>query len=84
MIAVSRTTMNCAMTSCRPKVVPVKLGRASAKLDRPKYLENTAGLALHRRQGFRTIGGRERIGRHHGTWRDVILTERRSPHILTQ
>ncbi|GLY16746.1 N-acetyltransferase [Kineosporia sp. NBRC 101677] len=45
------------------------------------FPENTASLTLHRRLGFRTIGTRERIGRHHGTWRDVILLERRSPHI---
>jgi len=45
------------------------------------FPENTASLALHHRCGFRTIGTRERIGRHHGTWRDVILIERRSPTI---
>ncbi|KJK50653.1 GNAT family N-acetyltransferase [Streptomyces sp. NRRL F-4428] len=42
------------------------------------FPENTASLALHQRAGFRVIGTRERIGRHHGTWRDVILLERRS------
>jgi hypothetical protein len=42
-------------------------------------MENTASLALHARAEFRVIGTRERIGRHHGTWRDVILVERRSP-----
>jgi hypothetical protein len=26
-------------------------------------------------------GTRERIARHHGTWRDVLLLERRSPHV---
>lgn len=46
------------------------------------FPENTASLALHARAGFRTIGTRERIGRHHGVWRDVILLERRSP-VLT-
>ncbi|MCX5215993.1 GNAT family N-acetyltransferase [Kitasatospora sp. NBC_00240] len=43
------------------------------------FPENTASLALHERAGFRVIGTRERIGRHHGTWRDVLLIERRSP-----
>ncbi|MFD5104935.1 GNAT family N-acetyltransferase [Streptomyces cinereoruber] len=43
------------------------------------FPENTASLALHHRAGFRTVGVRERLGRHHGTWRDVILLERRSP-----
>ncbi|WP_253805017.1 GNAT family N-acetyltransferase [Kitasatospora paracochleata] len=43
------------------------------------FPENTASLALHQRAGFRVIGTRERIGRHHGVWRDVVLVERRSP-----
>ena len=42
------------------------------------FPENTASRALHRRAGFREIGVRERIGRHHGRWRDVIAIERRS------
>ncbi|MFI5547816.1 GNAT family N-acetyltransferase [Streptomyces sp. NPDC051815] len=42
------------------------------------FPENTASLALHQRAGFRVLGTRERIGRHHGTWRDVVLLERRS------
>ncbi|MFK4144561.1 GNAT family N-acetyltransferase [Streptomyces sp. NPDC004065] len=45
------------------------------------FPENTASLAVHRRAGFRVIGVRERIGRHHGRWRDVVLVERRSPVI---
>lgn len=43
------------------------------------FPENTASLRLHHRVGFRAIGIRERIGRHRGRWRDVILIERRSP-----
>jgi phosphinothricin acetyltransferase len=45
------------------------------------FPDNTASLALHQRAGFRVIGTRERIGRHHGIWRDVLLLERRSPRI---
>ncbi|GAB3330213.1 GNAT family N-acetyltransferase [Micromonospora halotolerans] len=45
------------------------------------FPENTASLALHQRAGFRVIGTRERVGRHHGRWRDVVLLERRSPAI---
>jgi L-amino acid N-acyltransferase YncA len=42
------------------------------------FPENTASLRLHRRAGFRVVGIRERVGRHHGRWRDVVLLERRS------
>jgi L-amino acid N-acyltransferase YncA len=45
------------------------------------FPENTASLTLHERAGFRVIGVRERVGRHHGKWRDVVLLERRSPVI---
>ncbi|WP_434587577.1 GNAT family N-acetyltransferase [Streptomyces sp. A5-4] len=45
------------------------------------FPENTASLALHERAGFRVIGTRERIGRDHGAWRDVVLLERRSPAV---
>ncbi len=43
------------------------------------FPENLASLALHRKWGFREVGRREKIGRHNGAWRDVILLERRSP-----
>lgn len=43
------------------------------------FPSNAASLALHARAGFRQVGYRERIARHHGIWRDVILLERRSP-----
>jgi L-amino acid N-acyltransferase YncA len=43
------------------------------------FPENLASLALHRKWGFREVGRREKIGRHHGVWRDVVLLERRSP-----
>ncbi|MEW9532446.1 N-acetyltransferase family protein [Microbispora sp. NPDC049125] len=45
------------------------------------FPENVASLRLHEAAGFRVVGIRERIGRHHGVWRDVILVERRSPAI---
>ena len=45
------------------------------------FPENVASLALHEREGFRVVGIRERIGRHHGRWRDVVLIERRSPRV---
>ena len=42
------------------------------------FPENAASLALPRAAGFREIGLRERVGRLHGAWRDVLLMERRS------
>jgi L-amino acid N-acyltransferase YncA len=45
------------------------------------FPENTASLALHESLGFRTVGRRDRIARHHGRWRDVLLLERRSPSV---
>ena len=43
------------------------------------FPENTASLTLHEACGFRVVGVRERIGKHHGRWRDVVFLERRSP-----
>jgi L-amino acid N-acyltransferase YncA len=43
------------------------------------FPENAASLELHKRCGFRVVGTRERIGQHHGVWRDVVFMERRSP-----
>jgi len=42
------------------------------------FPENAASIRLHERAGFRVVGTRHRIGRHHGRWRDVTLLERRS------
>jgi L-amino acid N-acyltransferase YncA len=42
------------------------------------FPENAASLRLHERAGFRVVGIRARLGRHHGRWRDVVLLERRS------
>jgi L-amino acid N-acyltransferase YncA len=45
---------------------------------------NPASLALHERAGFRRLGVQERIGRDAGgTWRDVVLLERRSSIVAT-
>lgn len=41
------------------------------------FPENRASLALHRAAGFRILGVRERIARHHGVWRDTVFLERR-------
>jgi L-amino acid N-acyltransferase YncA len=42
------------------------------------FPENTGSLRLHDHVGFRIVGVRERLGRHHGVWRDVVFLERRS------
>ena len=42
------------------------------------FPENEASIALHLALGFRVVGIRERIGRSHDVWRDVVLLERRS------
>ncbi|MFI6900566.1 GNAT family N-acetyltransferase [Nonomuraea sp. NPDC050394] len=39
---------------------------------------NAASLSLHQALGFRVVGTRERVGRHHDLWRDGLLIERRS------
>ncbi len=41
------------------------------------FPENRAAIALHRSAGYRTLGVRERLGRHHGAWRDAVFLERR-------
>jgi L-amino acid N-acyltransferase YncA len=43
------------------------------------FPENQASVRLHQACGFRLVGVRERLGRLHGRWRDVLLLERRSP-----
>lgn len=45
------------------------------------FPENEASVRLHERVGFRIVGIRERLGRHNGVWRDVLLLERRSPNV---
>lgn len=42
------------------------------------FPENFGSLALHKNNGFRQLGLREKLGQMHGVWRDVILIERRS------
>jgi L-amino acid N-acyltransferase YncA len=42
------------------------------------FPENLASIKIHEENGFRIIGGRERIGKLNGVWRDTLLLERRS------
>lgn len=45
------------------------------------FPENEVSVSLHVACGFRVVGRRERLGRHHGVWRDALLLERRSQRI---
>lgn len=42
------------------------------------FSENVASIQLHRSCGFAPVGVRNRIGQLRGSWRDVLLLERRS------
>jgi phosphinothricin acetyltransferase len=42
------------------------------------FPENAASVAIHEACGFRRVGVREKLGKLHGAWRDVLLLERRS------
>jgi L-amino acid N-acyltransferase YncA len=43
------------------------------------FPDNSASVRMLEAVGFRVVGRRERIGRLHGRWRDVLLLERRGP-----
>ncbi|KFZ37011.1 phosphinothricin acetyltransferase [Shewanella mangrovi] len=42
------------------------------------FPENQASIALHRRNSFRILGVRKKLGQLNGEWRDVVFMERRS------
>jgi L-amino acid N-acyltransferase YncA len=42
------------------------------------FPENKRSIALHRKNGFRILGVREKLGTMGEKWRDVVLLERRS------
>lgn len=45
------------------------------------FSENEASVTLHLAHGFRIVGRRERIGLHHGVWRDTLMLERRGNRV---
>lgn len=45
------------------------------------FPENKASISMHKKNGFRIIGYRERIGKMGNVWRDNISLERRSNKI---
>jgi phosphinothricin acetyltransferase len=42
------------------------------------FAENSVSAALHRKNGFREVGIRLRLGQFNEVWHDVRLMERRS------
>jgi phosphinothricin acetyltransferase len=47
------------------------------------FPENKGSIKLHKNNDFRQLGLREKLGKMHGVWRDVILMERRSKTVGT-
>ena len=46
------------------------------------FPENKASIALHKSEGFREVGYREKIGKRDGVWHDNIFLERRSRVVI--
>ncbi len=47
------------------------------------FPENKASLSVHKKCGFREIGLQKKVGKmSNGTWRDVVLVERRSESVF--
>jgi L-amino acid N-acyltransferase YncA len=42
------------------------------------FPENIGSIALHKKNGFRQLGVREKVGKMNGVWRDSVFMERRS------
>lgn len=42
------------------------------------FSENNSSIYLHKKNGFREVGFREKIGKLNGKWIDNVLLERRS------
>jgi phosphinothricin acetyltransferase len=42
------------------------------------FPENIGSIALHKKNGFRQLGVREKVGQMNGVWRDSVFMERRS------
>ena len=42
------------------------------------FPENEPSIAIHSKNGFKTIGVREKLGKMNGAWRDILFMERRS------
>lgn len=61
------------------KLIKVSEEKGYWTLESLIFVENKASIKLHEKCGFRKIGVREKYGQmEDGTWRDVLLMERRS------
>jgi L-amino acid N-acyltransferase YncA len=59
----------------------IATGRRKDRLQAGIFPENESSIFLHKILGFNIVGVRQKIGKHNGVWRDVILMERRSNSI---
>ena len=47
------------------------------------FPENESSIAIHKKNGFRIVGAREKFGKMGDRWRDIVLLERRSSRVGT-
>ncbi|MEO1943281.1 MAG: hypothetical protein ABGY11_03195 [Candidatus Thioglobus sp.] len=45
------------------------------------FYENHASIAVHKKNGFKVVGVREKLGKMNHEWRDLIFMERRSSSV---
>lgn len=65
-------------TSLLRKLIELSENKGIWMLQVGIFPENKISIDLHKKCGFRVVGTREKIGKMHGIWRDVVLMERRS------
>ncbi|MBW7674611.1 GNAT family N-acetyltransferase [Chryseobacterium chendengshani] len=46
------------------------------------FPENEASIKFHLKNGFRMVGIREKVGKLHGEWKDLVMLEKRSETII--
>lgn len=46
------------------------------------FPENEASIKFHLKNGFRTVGIREKVGKLHNQWKDLVMLERRSETVV--
>lgn len=46
------------------------------------FPENAASVKFHLKNGFRQVGIREKVGKLHGAWKDLVMLERRSATVM--